>query len=112
MMKTIATLTLPVALLAGTANAGTLYEQRGYEKCANAFEAATQRLHHDRDYLVNASEESTIYYLNGVAQTRDGVSRVRMACETTGPAHRVLSASVEPGQFAPATRVRVEVAGQ
>ncbi len=112
MIKKIAAITVPLALIAGTASAGTLYEQRGYEKCASAFEAATQRLHHDRDYLINASDESTTYYLNGVAQTREGVSRVRMACETTGPAHRVLSARVEPGQFAPATRVRVEVAGQ
>ncbi len=114
MIRKLIIATLPMAVMAGAAEARTIasmYEERGYQKCSSAFDQEVRNpLTIDRDYLINRTENRIMFYINGSEWTREGRSDVRMACETPARGHRILSARVEPGHFQPSTRVTVELA--
>ncbi len=110
---------LPIALLAGVASAGaaagekaTRWQQRGYETCLKQFHRDTRTLRTERRYFIDErSSDINTFYLNGKELTRQGrLQPVRMTCETPKRGRPILSAIVEPGEFAPRTRVTVDVA--
>ena len=111
MLKKVALIALPALAAATAVQAGTLTEERGYNACVDQFKAQTRNLRTENEYLIRKDANTTTYFINGVAQSEYGAGRVRLTCETAGRGHRVLTADMDQGRYAPAGQVRIEVAG-
>ena len=101
---TAAVMSASVAAQAGVRIDG---ERRGYDNCL----AQAERTHADLittgHYFINRSASSREYYINALVRFDPDRQPVRIACETTGTGNRLLSLSVAPGRFVPATSVNV-----
>ena len=114
-MKTaaiIGTACLTLAFSAASeARTSTASEMRGYNNCVNEASKDSNGLVTQREYLIEKSGASAMYYINA-SRWQDGErNAVRVACETTLRGARLVSASIEEGRFSndPA-RVTVEIA--
>ena len=86
-------------------------ELRGYNNCVAAVEKESNGLVPTREYLIDRSGDTTMYYVNATRWENGERANVRAACETAARGHRLVSATIEDGRFTrDNTRVTVEVA--
>ena len=86
-------------------------EFNGYNTCLKQADRESNGLVPSRNYLIDESGATTLYYINATRWEDGERNTVRVACETSGRGSKLLSSNIEQGRFDNKdTRVTVEVA--
>ncbi len=104
---------LSAVILSGAAQAAapsSFTESKGYQNCVDAADGETQVIRMRSNYYIYEHDDSRRYYLNGQAFIGGESQPVRIACDTTLSGNRVLSISVDQGQYAAREATPMEVA--
>ena len=104
---------LTAAILSGAAQAAapsSFTESKGYQNCVDAADRETQVIRIRSNYYIYEHDDSRRYYLNGQAFVGGQSQAVKIACDTTLSGNRVLSVSVDQGQYAAREGSPMEVA--
>ena len=93
------------------ARTSTSAEFRGYNNCVAEAKKDSNGLVVAKQYLIDKRGDNTRYYVNATRWEDGERNDVRVACETSARGHRLVSASIEDGNFTTGEpRVRIDVA--
>ena len=93
------------------ARTSTSAEIRGYNSCVAEAKKDSNGLVVGKEYMIDKRGNNTRYYVNGTRWEDGERNDVRVACETAVRGHRLVSATVEDGNFTThEPRVRIDVA--